>query len=746
MAPKSASKRKATEITNDDDDSMVNRKLTKKERIEKQRLARQKASKWADKLQAKQLAKKEAKQRANNDDDDDVVRQPRRKRMKIETIATTGNGADGGHRTVPAVLSTKEDSQQRAREAKAKAQKWSELDKANLEKKKRKTTKKTSRKTTGSIATSTCRPKIETSTSTSPFSDSKMMRRLPPQQYLPNNRNTNIARSGPGQQTTIHPRPIIHDVPSPRFESLNPSSTLAQQQLDRLSNSLLSSKEDSGAMAVQQQQQLQQQRDHFNYLLSPKTSGVNVYDTGIANVPRVQQTIPRPVNIPSQGCVSSPTLSSPVQQQPNRDGVNAYDTVTSFDTIPTISQMTQQVLTNAQDNRYEQEHYHDPSSIENDSMNGDNAEQLHDDAINTESTNDAAMHNNALNFIPTNFFRLIAFLVVCIVLGSFLSPLELLSNEVTDAHITRNDEPLSNEVTDANITRNDDRTCYYHPGDMEKEDFCSENNGNMVPCPRGGICSGGILIKCSNVFQDLSEAEDRCTLSKKYLPMTKVITEELVNAASAKCSLFTDPVDYDSLQTKYPEIMVERNLELIKALECEGFRSHQDEEGRLYLNLPEDFVLNLPLYCKLGEAASSLFEAIGYVLWKVTTFFLTNIWGFLKNYPKVSIVVFVGFLFFCAVHKRGVKREKRERDTELMRKMAYEFLETHSSSAHQILHVRDDCTNELYPNSRKQRQILNNDIWPRVVTNLKYDTRVRKTTRMSDGNVRDMWQWAAHTE
>jgi len=36
------------------------------------RLAKQKASKWNDKQKVKQLAKKEAKQRANNDDDDDV--------------------------------------------------------------------------------------------------------------------------------------------------------------------------------------------------------------------------------------------------------------------------------------------------------------------------------------------------------------------------------------------------------------------------------------------------------------------------------------------------------------------------------------------------------------------------------------------------------------------------------------------------------------------------------------------------
>jgi len=92
-----------------------------------------------------------------------------------------------------------------------------------------------------------------------------------------------------------------------------------------------------------------------------------------------------------------------VQQQPNRDGVNAYGTVTSFDSIPTISQMTQQVLTNARNNQYEQEHYYDPSSIEDD-FNGDNAEQLHDDEINIESTNDAAAHNNALKLGQTIFF------------------------------------------------------------------------------------------------------------------------------------------------------------------------------------------------------------------------------------------------------------------------------------------------------------------------------------------------------
>mmetsp|Transcript_18733 Transcript_18733/g.21692 ORF Transcript_18733/g.21692 Transcript_18733/m.21692 type:complete len:87 (+) Transcript_18733:116-376(+) len=85
-------------------------------------------------------------------------------------------------------------------------------------------------------------------------------------------------------------------------------------------------------------------------------------------------------------------------------------------------------------------------------------------------------------------------------------------------------------------------------------------------------------------------------------------------------------------------------------------------------------------------------------------------WGFLKNYPKCSSWTFVVLLIARFIHNRRAKHEKRESDTALLREKAYTYLQTHSGTAHQIVHVNDDITNEVYPNSRKQRQLLNSEI------------------------------------
>ena len=62
---------------------------------------------------------------------------------------------------------------------------------------------------------------------------------------------------------------------------------------------------------------------------------------------------------------------------------------------------------------------------------------------------------------------------------------------------------------------------------------------------------------------------------------------------------------------------------------------------------------------------------------------------------------------------------------------------------HIVLHIRDGIAMQLYPHSRKERQSLINEIWPKIVNMVQYDTRVRKTKKMVDGKPRDVWQWVA---
>ena len=322
------------------------------------------------------------------------------------------------------------------------------------------------------------------------------------------------------------------------------------------------------------------------------------------------------------------------------------------------------------------------------------------------------------------------------------------------AHIPDSPTPSLKEVeeTSSNEVVNDSQ-CFLDSEvpdiDPESEDeyiaSCSESN-NGVTCPSGGVCEGGKLVDCRNKFQDVSKKGDGCILSEKYLPMGMTITNELVSHASRNCNKYPETIKYDILKDKHPDILVDGSPELIDALEGLGYQIYRKEDG-LYLDLPESFNLNLPGYCQLGDAGHWLLENVGLFLWNIINIVLTtfwyNFWGLVSNYPKLVGPGLVVFVFFLMYRKRRAKKEQREIDIVKLRKMTYDTLKAGSSTSHIVLHIRDEIAHTIHPISRKQRQVLITEIWPKIVNVVKYDTRVRKTKRVVDGNARDVWQWVA---
>jgi hypothetical protein len=281
--------------------------------------------------------------------------------------------------------------------------------------------------------------------------------------------------------------------------------------------------------------------------------------------------------------------------------------------------------------------------------------------------------------------------------------------------------------------------------DPESEDeyiaSCSGRNDG-VTCPSGGVCEGGKLIDCRNMFQDVSKKGDRCILSEKYLSMGMTITNELVNHASRNCNKYPEPIKYDMLKNEHPDILVEESQELIDALEGHGYQIYKKDDG-LYLELPEKFNLNLPGYCQLGDAGHWLLENVGLFLWNIMNIVLANFWGLVTNYPMLAGPGLFVFLCVLTYRKRRAKKEQREIDIVKLRKMTYDTLKAGSNTSHIVLHIRDEIAHTIHPISRKQRQVLITEIWPKIVNVVKYDTRVRKTKRVVDGNTRDVWQWVA---
>jgi len=287
--------------------------------------------------------------------------------------------------------------------------------------------------------------------------------------------------------------------------------------------------------------------------------------------------------------------------------------------------------------------------------------------------------------------------------------------------------------------------CYFNSDEYEEEESCV-NDGSGIPCPTGGLCEGGKLIGCDNSFQAVSERGDKCVLGDDYIPMKIVLMDQLVHHSSRICDHSSKPsFKYTMLQKNQPEILAEESEELIDALKDEGFVVY--ERDGLYVGLPEDFKVKLPLYCTLGNIGQWLLQEIGLLLLGVLRFAATNFLGFVSAYPIPSGVIFVFYILFSKIRRYRANKKKVQEDIIQTRKIAYKTLEESSGVEHCATHIRDEIAMALYPDSKKLRLELQKKVWPKIVDDVKRDTRVRKFQRLNrDGKTRDMWQWTAATK
>ena len=57
--------------------------------------------------------------------------------------------------------------------------------------------------------------------------------------------------------------------------------------------------------------------------------------------------------------------------------------------------------------------------------------------------------------------------------------------------------------------------------------------------------------------------------------------------------------------------------------------------------------------------------------------------------------------------------------------------------------LRDDVSFDLYPSSVKRRKYISTTVWPRVMAQVRLDSRVRKSHRPVDGVLLEQWEWIA---
>jgi hypothetical protein len=291
-----------------------------------------------------------------------------------------------------------------------------------------------------------------------------------------------------------------------------------------------------------------------------------------------------------------------------------------------------------------------------------------------------------------------------------------------------------------NMSIQSEPVCFFD-SDSEYDEGCYGSVG--LPCPKGGRCQGGKLFTCDNIYQDVSDDGDKCVLSESYLEMKTGLIDMLVSHSSQICDQTSKPkFKYDVLQKELPSILVDESEDLVEALKDEGFVVNE-REG-LLVGLPDDFEVSLPIYCHLGNIGQKVLQEVGLLLLFVLRIASTNLLGFVSTYPKPSAILSFLLVVFLKIRKYFAAKKKRQEDIIRTRDIAYRTLEESNGVEHCALHIRDEIAMALYPNSRKLRTELQKYAWPRVVDDVKRDTRIRKFQSLNkDGKTRDMWQWTA---
>lgn len=359
-----------------------------------------------------------------------------------------------------------------------------------------------------------------------------------------------------------------------------------------------------------------------------------------------------------------------------------------------------------------------------------------------EESRDSSIHGQNV-YTYMNKFRLKLVILLAILLASFRcafyispDPAKSTFEEASNLSPEKEDQCFFDSKSGLeyeNICTDDDDDACSESG---HEASCSDGDNGIV-CPIGGVCEGGKLIDCLNMFQDVSNKGDQCVLSDQYLSMGTTITDTFVDHASLSCNKSAERIKYTILQGEQPGILVDESPELIYALESEGYRLYKEDDG-LYLELPPDYILDLPPYCMIGDTIHWVLETVGSLLCTVIMIVSTNFWGLLMNYPKLSgagLLSFFCFILHC-------RHQSRKKYTWEVQEMTYKTLMS-SSGSHVVLHIRDAIAYERHPNSNKQRQFLITQVWPKIVNVVKRDTRVRKTKLLDGGKTRDKWQWDA---
>mmetsp|Transcript_16485 Transcript_16485/g.32754 ORF Transcript_16485/g.32754 Transcript_16485/m.32754 type:complete len:1144 (+) Transcript_16485:178-3609(+) len=309
-----------------------------------------------------------------------------------------------------------------------------------------------------------------------------------------------------------------------------------------------------------------------------------------------------------------------------------------------------------------------------------------------------------------------------------------------------------------------------------------------LPCPMGGTCLGGYLRNCaatsvSSSQMDFSEDMTSCVFTPEAQEFVMSIVRTLAElTVEAKCScgwrallpgMTTLDAGNETCGLKKEEIHRRPGGSMFVAAPAVTRRMNQRAAGmdgdtcavsdvRQFVGmLPElDVVvdgaadllslgpraslshLQIPPACWMWDVLIDILLAcISVPLWVLSFLYRTTTAVFLA-YPTASVASSLFFwLANCIVTNRRSRSRDRASVSELRDEAYARLIDVRCIAA---AHLRDELAMQLHPSDSAKRRRMTLILWPKVVVEVRSDSRVKQVERLGvGGQVEEHWEWIA---
>lgn len=321
---------------------------------------------------------------------------------------------------------------------------------------------------------------------------------------------------------------------------------------------------------------------------------------------------------------------------------------------------------------------------------------------------------------------------------------------------------------------------YFSGEDLDGDSICG---GKYKECPLWGRCHGGILRDCNDgggEFEGLqrfvpSQKGDGCVPSIASLDLVRVVQDTLFSmTASQKCHSSDRLGHHDvHLEEPFPLFRITKVAERVNGMA--GSNSTVggiDVSPELLSWLSPVFDSSIVRHGSLSSRSEGRIDAIGLapevspnslpltvactakiISWEMIEFFgnfTTSVlgivakflWDFMFNNPIPSFVALTLIMIAYYIRRELQHKAKVREFLRVVLDAVYDRLaECDDNEGYASLMLRDDVGHDMYPTNVRERNFVYNDVWPRVVLEVRADNRVQKFRKEAGGKSLEHWQF-----